>query len=460
MTRSTRSLNGVLLGVLAGGLALGLWYASTHYALPEVSSTPTGASAQDAGSSEPERQEADAFAQLVLETLRTAGIQGEPRYDPERFLIQLPAANGQEPLTLFLSNFHDEYRAAPPERRGQVLQRLLLLNALPELPETYEAVRPALLPVLRPRSYFELLGLLQTGADQPASGKVPVAWRPLGEVMAVALVHDTPDAMRYITSDQLASWGVSFEQASAVALENLRRRSTESLETLAPGTCRSSWADSYAASRLLLDEVLRRCPVKGQPVVLIPNRDLLLLTGSQDEQGQLLIAQWAEHALATPRPLDGRALRRTSEGWVPFLPERGSEARLAFHRLAMSSEARDYSEQEQRLDQQHEKQGVDLFIAGFIPHEDEHGRLFSQAVWVKGIDTLLPRVDVVLFMDSERGPEAPPVAVVRWDMVMRDAGHLLVAQEGLYPVRYRLQGFPSDEQLARWKQDPSVMDVP
>jgi hypothetical protein len=45
-------------------------------------------------------------------------------------------------------------------------------------------------------------------------------------------------------------------------------------------------------------------------------------------------------------------------------------------------------------------------------------------------------------------------------MVMRDVGHLLVPQEGLYPVRYRLAGFPSQEQLARWKQEPSAMDVP
>lgn len=77
MTRSTRSWNGALLGILVGGLALGLWYASSHYALPPASSTATGSTSRDAGGSDLEQHEADVFARLAMETLRAAGIQGE-----------------------------------------------------------------------------------------------------------------------------------------------------------------------------------------------------------------------------------------------------------------------------------------------------------------------------------------------------------------------------------------------
>lgn len=462
MVRGTRLWNGMLLGILGGGLALALWYASARYELPATPSTAAAPGGEDAGNADPERQEADAFARLALETLRAAGIQGELHYDPERFLIQVPGTDGQQPLTLFLANFHAEYRAAPPERRSEVLQRLLVLHEAPKVPAAYAAVRPELLPVLRPRSYFELLGLLGTGQDAAQPGTTPVTWRPLGEVMAVALVHDGPETMRYIDPEQLTRWGVSFDTAHADALENLRRRSSEPLEMLAPGTCASTWEDNYATSRLLLDEVVRRCPVRGEPVVLLPHRDLLLITGSKDEQGLILAAERAEQALAAPRAQDGRALRLTSSGWVPFLPERGSRAWPAFHRLATSSLARDYSDQQERLHQLHERQGVDIFIAGFVTVEDEgeHEQIRSHAVWVKGIDTLLPQVDVVFFMDSELGPEAPPVGVVTWDVVVRDVGHLLVPEPGLYPVRYRLKGFPSEEQLARWRKQPGVMDVP
>jgi hypothetical protein len=120
-----------------------------------------------------------------------------------------------------------------------------------------------------------------------------VTWRPLGEVMAVALVHDGPETMRYISPELLASWGISFDTALTHALENLRRRSSEPLEMLAPGTCGSTWRDNYDTSRMLLDEVVRRCPVRGEPVVLLPHRDLLLITGSRDEEGLVLAAERA-----------------------------------------------------------------------------------------------------------------------------------------------------------------------
>ncbi len=459
---------GVGLGLLTGVLALGLWYASMRAEPPQnpTGSPPTaGASPSEAGdSAESARREAEEFAQHALETLRAAGLRGELRYEPAHFTIQVPELEGQSGLTIYLGNFYDEYRASPPERRAHVLDRLVRFSASHQSgPTSYAAARSALLPVVRPLSYFELLKLGELGS--PADGGVasdepPVTWRPLGEVLSVALVLDTPDAMRYVGPKDFAQWGTTFEQASADALENLRRKSSEELVALAPGTCRANWGDSYASSRLLLDEVLRRCPVRGEPVVLVPNRDELIVTGSKDDEGLLKAAERALAAYEAPRPVDGRALRRTAQGWVPFLPPKGSSSWLAFRKLLVESQRRDYSAQGEQLDQLHQQQGVDVAVGEFIPYEDEHGNVFSQATWIRGIDTLLPRVDMVIFMDSALGPEAPPVAVVRWEVVERDVGGLFAPVEGLYPVRYRLKGFPSAAQLARWKKDPSVMDVP
>jgi hypothetical protein len=66
MTRSIRSWHGALLGILVGGLALGLRYASSPYALPPASSTATGSISRDASGSNLERHEADAFGALDM----------------------------------------------------------------------------------------------------------------------------------------------------------------------------------------------------------------------------------------------------------------------------------------------------------------------------------------------------------------------------------------------------------
>jgi hypothetical protein len=208
---------------------------------------------------------------------------------------------------------------------------------------------------------------------------------------------------------------------------------------------------------MLLDEVVRRCPVKGTPVVLVPHRDLLLITGSEDEDGLRQVATRSLRAVMAPRAVDGRAMRLTPEGWVPFMPERLNDAWADFRKLELFTRARDYDEQTQRLDKLYEERGEDVFVAAFTPYQDEHGRSISYAVWLKGVDTLLPRTEVIFFMDPALGEEAPPVAIARWDEVAKAVGALLVPEEGLYPERYRVKGFPSEQQLSGWQNDPGEL---
>ncbi|WP_375758632.1 hypothetical protein [Corallococcus exercitus] len=391
-------------------------------------------------------QDPDAFAEQALEALRAADPTGELKYDPERFLIQRYSPDGGLGMSLFLGNFHREYLASPPEQRGALLARLGRAGVLPETPATYEQARPRLMLVVRARDTFEQFSL-QPG--EPA----PVSWRPLGEVLAEALVQDTPDAMRYVPPEELSRWGITYEQARADALANLRRLDPVPLRSLTLGACGLFTNDSYAASRLFLDEVVRGCEVRGDPVVVVPNRDTLLITGSEDATGLLTVAEAAQAGVTAPRPVDGTALRLTADGWRPFLPEPGSPSRSILEKLAFASQVRGYQEQTARLRQQHEQEGSEVYVAAVIAEKDDQGRFFSQTLWPSDAETLLPRTDVILFMDAALGPDAPPVAAVRWDLVVRDVGTLLMPELGMYPERYRVRGFPSKEQLQRWKAE-------
>ncbi len=327
-------------------------------------------------------------------------------------------------------------------------------SAPPALPKTFAEARPKLMPVVRGRTFFEQLRLVvKGGAGKP----VPIPWKPLSGFLGVGLAFDGPETLQYLGPDELAHWGVSFDQALDVALGNLRRRSTEKLVQLAPGTCESPWEDNHASSRLLLEEVVRGCEVRGTPVVLAPHRDLLLITGSEDEDGLRRVASRALQAVVAPRALDGRAMRLSPEGWVTFMPERLSNAWPDFRKLELFTRARDYSEQTQHLEKLFQEQGEDIFVASFTPYQDERGRSLSYAVWLKGVDALLPKAEVIFFMDPALGEEAPPVGMARWDEVAKVAGTLLAPVKGLYPERYRVQGFPTEEQLARWQNDPGEL---
>ncbi|WP_434384397.1 hypothetical protein [Melittangium boletus] len=395
-------------------------------------------------------QDRDAFAQQALTALRDAGEQREIRYDSEHFLLELGTA--EDARTLPLSDFFDEYLdASTPEQRTDVLRRLAHVRFSPSVPESFSMARPKLMPVVRGRAFFEKMWLLM-GRDSPQ--QAPASFKAVGGHLAVGLALDSVDTLRYLGPEELGRWGVSFSQALAIAEDNLRQRSAGPLESLAPGTCQSPWNDTYGASRLVLDEVVRRCPVKGAPVVMVPHRDLLLITGAEDEDGLRLVGARALKAILTPRGVDGRALRRTPQGWVPFMPERLSEAWADFRKLELFTQARDYDEQLQQLEKHYTRTGEARFVATFTPYQDERGRSLSYAVWQKGLTTLLPRTEVIFFMDPSRGQGDRPVGIARWeDVVGRDNG-LLEPVPGLYPERYLTRDFPTDAQLAGWQNDP------
>ncbi|ATB43961.1 hypothetical protein CYFUS_009442 [Cystobacter fuscus] len=452
MTRVWRKSMLVLLGLLGLGGCAGPSRTQKSSALEDARRAEERLAEQvelqESSADEDERTERESFAQKAIAALREAGETRPIRYDAEGFLLEL---GDKDPSTVFLGNFFDEYRATPPEQRHEVLGRLTHVRSPPTMPEAFADVRPHLMPVVRGRAFFERLRLEVKGRKDLST---LLSWKPLGGFLGVGLAFDGPDTLRYLGPDELRRWGVSFEEALTLALENLRQRSPESLERLAPGTCQAPWQDTYAASRLLLEEVVRRCPVRGEPVVLVPHRDLLLITGSDDEDGLSRVARMSLDALLAPRAQDGRALRLTSGTWVPFMPERLSNAWKDFRQLELFTQARDYDEQTQQLDKHYQGTGEDVFVAAFTPYQDEHGRSLSYAVWQKGMTTLLPRAELIFFVDPAQGERAAPVGVARWEDVAKVTGALGTPVEGLYPERYRVRDFPSDEQLARWRGDP------
>ncbi len=66
--------------------------------------------------------------------------------------------------------------------------------------------------------------------------------------------------------------------------------------------------DSYDASRILIKDAVRRFQVKGDHIAMIPNRENLIVVGSEDVQGLAGMVKLANKALKDPRPISGIAL--------------------------------------------------------------------------------------------------------------------------------------------------------
>jgi hypothetical protein len=379
------------------------------------------------------------FARRLLRGLREAGDVRSFRFDEEKF--SLVEEGVPQPNVLYLHNIHAEYEAAPSGVREAVLQRFVRSMLPYALPETWSEAAPLVRARVTDRGGFEQVALRArlSGMDFPSTPYIPLA-----EHLALALVIDLPDAIISVSWDECARWKVSRSQALEVAVENLARLSREDFERQG-ALFVSPWRDNYDASRLVLIESIAELPVKGRTVALLPHRDHLLITGSEDVEGLTRLADEGEALASAPRFLGFFPVVLEEGTWRVFRLDEAHPLYARYRTIEVQQQVRLHAEQKELLDALYERTGEDVHVATFQGIHSE-GRTFSYATWTKEVHTLLPRTDVVVLVDLD-APEAEPLKV-QWDALERHAGHLLVPEGTLYPARYRVKDFPSEEVLA------------
>jgi hypothetical protein len=390
----------------------------------------------------------DKFATLVMTELRKVGSDGEMKYDQEQFLIE----RGSDGF-INLANLYHEYCQAPRNQRSKVLDRFIrgcLGTTGFELPEDFADVHPDLLPVVRSRFYLESV-ILQSRARGGEGVAVPQ--QPLGDHLALSLVYDLPQAMRSIIQEDLDKWGVSFYEAVESAKSNLEQMGNVAFASLqsqgGAGVYISATSDNYDASRLMMLDLVRKMPVRGDYIAMVPNRDTLVLTGSEDQAGLEVMCKVAEESFQKPRPISTIALRLVGDEWESWLPDPATAVHTKFRELRLRTVGMEYNDQKELLDQIHEQTGQDLFVASFsaVQHK-ETGLITSYSVWSDGVDTLLPETDdIVLLRPDPVADKVDVVATGSFERIRDVAGDLMQPQ-GTYPERYRVLEFPSPKQLA------------
>jgi hypothetical protein len=264
-------------------------------------------------------------------------------------------------------------------------------------------------------------------------------------------MHLSGGSLQVVAQHHLDEWGLDFETGLTAGLENLRATSLAPFRELAEGVWWGFWDDDFGPSRLLFPDRIRgECRVQGDPVVLLAERRVLLVTGAEDEQGLLAAAHAAEEVARGGRPVGQLPLRLCGDDWEPFLPAAntpsGAKIRLAW----MGSRQEAYQEQAGYLQALHQKAGGSG--PGVEAYHVFQGRdgipPFSFCIWLAGADCLLPRTEQILFgLSDEPGGEPKVRAQVSWETAQGIVGELMEAQEELIPERWRVRSFPDKVRL-------------
>lgn len=385
------------------------------------------------------------FAKMVARRMRRHGCAEPVEYDHDSFALK------SDHGTIFLSNLYAEYYASPFLQRGRMVDGYIAsyLEATDsDMPSSLDDARGSLLPKVRERFFHDSLDLQGRLQDKPFP---KVQYQVLAKHLAVDVVYDTPDAVGTVSSEDMDKWGVTFDEALAIARDNLWTVSNEPFAQLAPGTYVSTWQDTHDATRMFLHDLVWQLDVKGSHVAMVPDRNVLLVTGSEDAEGLVRMAEEAKSVLdESPRPLCGLAFILTGSTWQPYLPPADAPSHDELRLLACQYMANVYGEQKLLMEAIHERDGTDIFVATYDAMQNhDTGHLWSWCTWARDIDSLLPVTDLVAMGDLDRPEGEQQLGFAHWSQLLSVVGPTLERCPDVYPPRYRVREFPSQEQLGQ-----------
>jgi uncharacterized protein YtpQ (UPF0354 family) len=354
----------------------------------------------------------------------------------------------------YLTNVWRQLSEADVDEQREGLRHFLdsTLNA-PEIPDTWEGLSPMLLPVLRNA------GLTSWSMSQNQS----LLWKPATPYLVEMLVIDLGASVAYVTQDRLEQWGASREQAFRVAHENLAR-----IVPPAPEDSEDGPRLFHIMSGQIDGGSYMLCPgwlasytdaVGGRPIAWAGGRDSITIAAATTQEALVSLAEMAlDDWNNAARPLSPCMYTVTDDGrLVPVSVPDDHPAADAIARGRIPLAGGEYGTQKEALDERHQEELIDVFVASLmgLEHEDG-GRPITLAVWTQGICSWLPRVERLALMDPATG-QAPLEA--SFEDVLELAGDCLQVVEGVHPQRYETRGWSTPEQLEQLRLRAATSQV-
>ncbi|MGV0161791.1 hypothetical protein ACRU3B_20385 [Mycobacterium colombiense] len=308
----------------------------------------------------------------------------------------------------------------------------------PTPPMNWAEAQPLLRPVLRPQSYVN--GLVNTGA-QP--------WvRPVFPFISEMVVVDLPTVRAVVSPAETNAWGITGDQAFAVARDNLSARQ----QAFAPGEkflLKDADGGTYVDSMILAAGWLGSLAATGghRPLVFFPGDGVLLLGTDAPDDAEDLFEAAEQMYLDADQPISPQGYTIVGNVIAPFDQAGPHPLRGLALRARTLLATREYNHQAEFLREHYERELFPQYVGEAQMIETAWGRR-TNAVWGQGIPWELPQTDYVTFVAGDPS-NVTDKFTVPFPTVVDAVGILPVA--GINPVRYRAEEWPAAELLATLK---------
>jgi uncharacterized protein YtpQ (UPF0354 family) len=187
---------------------------------------------------------------------------------------------GGETTSTDLRNAYEVYLRDPKNLENVIRRYIGVLVETIRLGDTKATVdRSRIVPVLKAKRWVDGVGRAPNGA-----GKIPeLLTEPFNSELTIVYAEDRPQSIRFLTTRDDVGDRAKLHDTS---LANLSRFLPQiEMETGGSGSYLIHAGGSYEASLLLVDALWSSGQIKvdGDIVVAVPARDVLMVTGSQNE---------------------------------------------------------------------------------------------------------------------------------------------------------------------------------
>lgn len=381
----------------------------------------------------------DEFVGHFIRGLQRAGEARPIHYDAQIFCLLIGENRDAPDFVIGMSEVFRDSQGIPPYRLVSEIDSIAKQYYRPPLPEDYAAAEPRLGLSLKHFTYLHL----HQDFIAAWSGSVPrstLAHAKLNREMVCCIGYADGPTFQYITESRLVEWGVTTNQAFKAAITNLGQ-SAFTFE--ANGSVYvTPQGDLDAAARLLFLHagVLEALSLDGSPVALVPSRDRLVVTGSNNVEGLAQMAAIGQVCLEeSGYPVSAQPLVWEHDSWTPYEPP--EEVKPAFVHLAQAFEVDRYRAQSGvlALKYRNAEDGIGIAEVRLFP---VGGRYETYTIWRSDRPTLLPKADRIALNDRVGGT----LEIADWADMSRVLGDRLVPLQH-NPIRFRVDQFPTREEL-------------
>lgn len=207
--------------------------------------------------------------------------------------LRLVLKNSQgEESTASLDNAFNEYLQDPTAKLA-IIERYVA--SLAETSQPTEPLRPQqIVPVIKDASWLQ--DMKRAGGE----GMAEQVFEDFNGDLVVVYAEDTPSSTRYFSPDDLQKSGIGRSELRALAVSNLRRLLPPTEIHGGPLVSMLTAGGDYVASLLLIDDLWSsgQLKVDGEIVVAVPTRDVVLFTGSKNDEGVAKLRAMAHKAVS------------------------------------------------------------------------------------------------------------------------------------------------------------------